>query len=182
MKKEFGLIILFLCSLIGYSCSSPKFYKEIKSTYKTANNDRAIYSKDINKDILKLLEKELENTNHIIYFQEGIPTDNIKKTDYNIVVWDLNNQKYYTLAYKKSEDQILLKEVSKTLNNEYFDFVRDYYLKNECDSLTKMGLASNHSGIRILHNIYEVNLKDKIVKECSFWDIHFTYWYKEFSN
>jgi hypothetical protein len=180
MKKEVGLMILFLYLLIGCSCSTPKFYKEIKSTYNTTvNKEKVIYSKDIHRDVLKLLTKALENTNHIIYFQEGIPTDNIKKPDYNIMIWDLDHQKYYTVVYRESGKQILFNEVPNTSQNQYFEFVRDYFLNNECDSLKNMGLESNHSGIRISHTIYEINLKENNINECSFWDIHFTFWYKE---
>lgn len=178
-----------LVCFFGHSCGSPKFYNEIKSLYKEENNDERdnidsntlfIYNtKDTNIDklFLKSVEDDIKHTNHIIYFY--VPDNSIPIQKYYGVIYDVDHTLYYILAYEKSNKNVVLKTISDSLNDEYYKFVFENYLNNNCHYLKELGELSDHSGVRTYQAIYEVNKKDNKINKCVFRDIFFTYYIKE---
>ncbi|MCU0350816.1 MAG: hypothetical protein MUF43_08305 [Flavobacterium sp.] len=181
MKNSKLKLLYILFFIVLYSCSTPKFYNEVNEMqtsikYETEKNtDNAIRvkikSNDVNRLVFKRLEKELVNTNHIIYF--NIPSSSITDKKYWFVVYDVDNQIYYELeSDDNKKKRIQLLNTSDTLTDSFYRFVFDSYLDDKCDMLKEKG-KSFMSGVRTYEAIYEVNLESKVNRNCYFRDFYF---------
>lgn len=164
MKNKFVLILLL--SFLMTKCASPKFYNEIKSTYPAYKEGKRHFKNDVNKIVLKYASKYLEYSQHIIYFEAEVASINLDDKNYKIVIWDVKKNKYYYLSYYEGK---IFEDKHPKL--EYFNFVYKYFEKDNCAQLIEYGEKSGQSGIRVPHSIYEVDLVNKAVRECTFLDI-----------
>ena len=181
MKNSKLKLLYILFFIVFYSCSTPKFYNEVNEMQTSIkhetekNTDNAIRvkikSNDVNRLVFKRLEKELVNTNHIIYF--NIPSASITDKKYWFVVYDVDNQIYYELESDDSKKKrIQLLNTSDTLTGSFYRFVFDSYLDDKCDMLKEKG-KSSMSGVRTYEAIYEVNLESKVNRNCYFRNFYF---------
>ena len=181
MKNSKLSLLYILYTILLYSCSTPKFYSEINQMQNDIKNETEknkdsaislkIKSNDVNRLVFKRLEKELVNTNHIIYF--NIPSSSIMDEKHWFVVYDVDNQKYYELeSSDNNKKRIQLLNSSETLINSYYRFIFDSYLDDKCEMLKQKGNNSK-SGVSTYEAIYEINLKSKVSRSCYFRDFYF---------
>ena len=156
------------------SCSPPKFYNEIESTYEKEINRNLFMNSAINphKIIFKTLKKELKDSKHIIYLYS--PSSNWDSKVFSGAVYDIDNNMYY--YFNNSESRPLKLTVSQThsySDDNYCRFVIDNFINGNIGYLKKLGQISNHSGIRTEQVIFDVNLSEGKSSKYTFSDFLF---------
>jgi hypothetical protein len=154
MKTKFTLLFVILLQI---SCSSPKFYKEIRSLY--YSESRTIFSqyKDGNRDVLKLLESKLTNSNHILYYVQSdfsTSTDNLTS-----ILYDVENKFYFHI--KVEDSKVIIDTIPNSRYSEYQLDNISTYIKGQSEKLISLGDTCDYSGVQIYDNIYEINLREK---------------------
>lgn len=176
MKKSKLNLLYILLFMSLYGCSVPKFYNEINEMqknikYETEKNNEAVISiktqsYNMNKLVFNKLKKELTKTNHIIYLYSADASFTSKK--YWFIVYDVDNNIYYNIENKDANSKtIKIVEVNDYLKDNYYRFIFDSYLNDQCELLKQKG-NTKLSGVRTYEAIYEVNLENKENRSCYF--------------
>jgi hypothetical protein len=176
MKNKIINGISMLWLIFIFSCSTPKFYKEVDIMQSLIQNDInksntsiqtiEVKSDDMNKLVFEELKVKLKETNHILYYSS--PDNSLSSKKFWFVVYDIDNGIYYNLENNNTNSKkIHIIEETTFLQDKYTSFIFDNYLKNRCDTLKAKGDVSL-SGIRTYEVIYEVDLKKAESKNCYF--------------
>lgn len=158
------LKLTILISFILLSCNSPKFYKEIESLNEKRFKDKT----SSNFKSLKLIERHLKKTNHIVFYSSSSPNILTPYDNYN-VIYDINNNKYYYIDYinrKIKLDKVLDSIDNTELYNEILNF-----RENKCDTLKLMSkkFPNETSLSSFWIYVYEIDLKNiGNNKKCNF--------------
>jgi len=171
------LIVLYFC----YGCSTPKFYKEIKSTYESYDTLISKYGKeavskrsfDPHKLVMKKLSGYLQHSNHIIYHYSRT-TRKWKGNEFSGVVFDIENNKYYYVTNsEKQPRKIQVDTAYKYPEDNYYKFIIENYRQGKIEYLKKLGETSNISGYRTNEVIYDIDLKSETIQKHMFRDFLF---------
>ena len=149
-----NITILALLGIMCLSCTTPKFYTELQTT------DGRNLNININRDMygitLKAFEKELKDSNHIIY----IHLPGYTGLTYDVVefVYDVENSKYYKLVF--SENGKIKKMYKNTYSKDSFEvFLLENYLNGNKEYITELSEELASSAKTYENNIYDINLK-----------------------
>ena len=163
MKKRILISSILLLAFV--SCSSPKFFKEINSTYNTEEGSKRS-SFDPHKLVLNKLEKELKNTDHIIYYFS--PSNDWNSNVFSGALFDMDSKLYFYFENTKNNPRkVKISRVFGFPNDNYYKFVIDKYMEGEIEYLKKLG-KSNISGVRTTQTIYDIDLIGSKVKKETF--------------
>lgn len=157
MKAKF-LILLFSIILISSGCNSPKFYTEINSLYSKENLTKKLPKKDINKEVLKKINKKLTITNHIIYYYQ--PDYSLSNNNIKCIIYDVENNIYF---YVKglNIDNIIIDTIPNSPFSNYQEENVNLYINEETEEILNKGENCDYSGVNIYDVIYEINLVKK---------------------
>lgn len=176
MKDKIINILSIIWLVFIFSCTTPKFYKEVDIMQSQIQNDInknnssiqtiEVKSYDMNKLVFDKLKVKLKETNHIIYYSS--PDNSLSSKKFWFVVYDIDNGIYYNMENNSANSKVIdIIEETTSLQDRYTSFIFDNYLKNRCDTLKAKGDV-NLSGMRTYEVIYEVDLKKAESKNCYF--------------
>lgn len=169
------IVIVFgvICFILS-SCSSPKFFTEIKSTYKSKEDlvkeygvESVSKSKfDPHKLILSKLSEKLKKTNHIIYYYSPENTWNSDK--FYGAIFDVQNNKYIYFENKENRPRkLIITDTFEYPDDNYYKFVIEKFREGKIEYLKKLG-NNNISGVRTIEIIYDINLTSEKTKKITF--------------
>jgi hypothetical protein len=158
-------LIIGLIVFSSLSCNSEGFYYRMKNNKKKYTE---FFKYDGNKENIKLLNKDLENSNEII-----IISSYAHPQSFNFI-YDVTKDKYYYIEKNQVYNEILNKELKKddiandNVNYEDFLFFLKYVLDNKIDELIDISEKSydDKSGVYCVVKI--INIDKKTYKEFSF--------------
>ena len=156
-------ILISIC-LLFLGCTTPKFYSELKSTYNGKKTDTRE-----DKEVLKKLKTELNNSSHIIYVY--MP-DYTAASDMNRgFIYDVDNAQYYNIIFNEGKNI----DISKTEypKGTYEIFIIEKYLIGEYDYLKKLNEKYFTSKGKTTNTIYDINLKTNEYKRFVFYNFPF---------
>ena len=156
-------ILISIC-FIFLGCSTPKFYSELKSTYK----DKKIDTRE-DKEVLKKLKAELNNSSHIIYvYMPGYTATSDMTRGF---IYDVDNAQYYNIIFNGGKDI----DISETeyQKETYEIFVIEKYLIGEYEYLKKLNEKYFTSKGKTTNTIYDINLKTNEYKRFVFYNFPF---------
>ena len=173
MKHILNSVIVVI-AIVFTSCSTPKFYKEIQSTYPQEERDdiKLNISFKPHKLILKELQQKFDNTNHIIFHYS--PSSDWTSVVFSGFIYDVDNNLYYFVSNNDTlPKNIEVENVKYFEEFDYYMFVINNYRNGKIGYLQELGKLSNHSGYRTKEVIYDIDLTKKKYKRYVFDDFLF---------
>ncbi len=158
MNKKNLILFLITSLLFNSGCSSPKFYKEVKSLYNKQKLVRYNTKNDINKELFRKLENKLSESNHIIYYYQ--PDYSTSDKNFKGIIYDIENGIYFYIK-GLSINNIIIDTIPNSTYSEYELENINIFMNNQTEELTSRGENCDYSGINIYDNIYEINLEKK---------------------
>lgn len=161
--RAIGVIgLIFFSSL---SCNSEGFYYRMK-------NNKKIYAEffkyDGNKENIKLLNKDLENSKEII-----IISSYVHPQSFNFI-YDVTKDMYYYIEKNQVYNEVLYKKLKKevlandNVNYEDLLFFLKYVLDNKIDELIDISEKSYDDKSGVYSVVKIINIDKKTYKEFSF--------------
>jgi hypothetical protein len=161
MKTKFTLLFVILLQI---SCSSPKFYKEVRSLYHNKSTIVLSSKDDRNRVILKDLESNLTNSNHILYYAQ--PDFSTSTGNLTTILYDVENKFYFHIKVENSK--IIIDTIPNSRYSEYQLDNISLYIKGNSEKLIALGNTCNYSGVQVYDNIYEINLSKRTKNKLRF--------------
>jgi len=165
------LILIFGCSSKKQNINANDFYTEIESGIKKHNsfeNDTEYFkTKKLNpvKYIFNNLEKQLKNTNHLVFLFTWVNhLPSIETKHFQSIIYDFdNNKKYYCYNFVDNYKNIIIEE---TLPKDFqtADMVIKNYEQNKIDYLRTLQNRFNSAEIGQDYLIQEIDLQKKTNK------------------
>lgn len=151
-----------ILSFLLVSCANPRFYNEVKKSSASDFNSKH-YSWSNKRNVLRLLEKQLKSSKHIIFVYSGKNNGASISTNYQALIKDQSNE----IIYKVINDSIsTIDQNDKSKNINDLIYILNKYEKGELEYLKSLFKKYQFdSGILNSYFVYEINLEDKIFNE-----------------